>query len=305
MRAVQASHPESSNAVPFRRVAIVFIVLLAIGLALGFVVYRKYVAYGPRAAEHVPADATLFARIDLTHVMLYEPARRSLLPLAEWGARPERKRADELTARGITLGADVRELLLALGPSREDWVLVIGGKLPRGTVTDTLATILEGEQRPSALAAGGVRVLASGAAFAQAADNTFLLASSERRLRSALAARPAESALTQGAGGIVVSGARLGSPWRSLRASWRAGSFVSIAGSAEFDDAEQGSAALRALLARGQRIDPALHAPLGQARLHAQGNVLTFELDLPREAVEALARWVAARTDSIGPAAVR
>ena len=76
--------------------ALVFVVLLAIGLGLAVVVYRKYVAYEPSVSRHVPAGATAVARFDLTHVMLYEPFRRAVFPLAVTVASPRSMSRDSL-----------------------------------------------------------------------------------------------------------------------------------------------------------------------------------------------------------------
>jgi hypothetical protein len=281
-------------------VAIGFVALLVIGLALGLVVYEKYVAYQPSVARHAPADATLTARLDITHVMLYEPSRRSFMPLVERGAPPGVKRADELAEHGVRLGADVRELLLALGPAEADWVLLVGGKLPKRDLADVLAGILEREGRTSVARAGGVRVLEDGKALGQANDGTFVFASSEARLRSALAPHASDEWLSRGAGGVVVAGAFLGEPWKALRASCRAGAHLSVEASASFSEPAVGAGAVRSLLEKAAKLDGSLAAAVQGAEIRPSGQEISFRIDLPKNAVEQLARWLAEQSQSGG-----
>src|SRR5689334_21763529 len=85
----------------FRIVALVFLALLAVGLVAAFVVYMKYVAYEPTVAAHVPESARGAVRVDLLHVMFYEPFRRSMFPLADRFAQGQSARRERLDARGI------------------------------------------------------------------------------------------------------------------------------------------------------------------------------------------------------------
>src|SRR5262245_46257848 len=131
-----ATPPESISArrvVGFRPVAAVFVALLVLGFALGVVVYRRYVAYEAVAARHVPEDVLAAVRVDLTHVMLYEPFRRSIFPLVDRLPEPasEPPRRERLEARGVRIGGDVREVVLGVGPLPVDWILIVGGRLPR------------------------------------------------------------------------------------------------------------------------------------------------------------------------------
>lgn len=282
----------------FFQVALVFVGLLAIGLVFAFVVYRKYVAYEPTVARHAPPDAGIVVRLDLTHVMLYEPFRRSIMPLADEGGRGARSRQERLAEKGIRLGADVRELLLAVGPGRRDFALVIGGQLPKAGLAATVAELLAAEGRELDVRPDGVRILrSSGFAFAQAADGAFVLGSGEARVRSMLPVRAADPDLSEGSGGARVSGSRLGPPWRNLRASLRAGSFVAVDAEAQFSDSRAGSEALTSLLREIASLDATLVHPVESAArtVTDDGAKTSFRISLPKEAVEVLARWLGAR----------
>lgn len=290
-----AASEKAPSGQPFRAVAAVFLGLLVIGLGLGLVVYRKYVAYLPTVARHVPADATVAARIDLTHVMLYQPYRSSILPLADRGGPAASGRGERLAAHGVRLGADVRELLLALGPAPGDWILVVGGQLPAGLGT-TLSSVLKEESRVAEARPGGSFFLApNGPWFAQAADGSFVLASSESRLRQALPARAVDAQLAEAAGSLFLSREWLGAPFKSLRASLRAGSVVAAEVRADFTDPASGQVALRALLDSLAKLDPALTAPVRNAAIHRTATGVTFRLNLPKEAVERVAFLTAER----------
>jgi hypothetical protein len=277
-------------------VALVFVALLVVGFALGVAVYQKYVAYQPTAAQHVPVDATVAARIDLTHVMLYAPFRTSIMPLADQGDSAAAGRGKRLAAHGVRLGADVRELMVALGPASGDWILVVGGQLPRTGLADTVRTVLQEEARVVEARPSGCYFLApNGPWFGQAADGAFALASSETRLLAALPTRPGDAALAEAAGGLFLSQAWLGGPFRSLRANLRAGSVVAADVHADFTDPASGAAALRALLDSLAKLDPTLTVPTQSAEIHATGTGATFRLNLPREAVERVASLTAER----------
>lgn len=280
---------------PFRAVAAGFLVLLAVGFGLGVLVYKKYVAYPPTAAQHIPSDALLAARIDLTHVMLYAPFRSSIMPLADRGDSAAAGRGQRLAAHGVRLGADVRELMLALGPASGDWVLVVGGQLPRRGLAETVRAVLQEESR-TIEARGGVFFLApNGPWFGQAPDGSFALASSESRLRAALPIRPVDQELAQAAGAVFLSGAWLGAPFKSVRANLRAGSVVAADVRADFTDPASGGPALRALLDSLAKLDPTLMIPAQSVEIHPTATGASFRLNLPREAVERLASLTAER----------
>lgn len=290
---------KSPRGQPFRAVAFVFLGLLVVGFGLGVVVYKKYVDYVPTASRHVPADATVAARIDLTHVMFYAPYRTSIMPLADRGSPAASSRAERLAAHGVRLGADVRELLVALGPAPGDWVLVVGGQLPKSGLAETLSSVLKEESLMAEARSGGSFFVApSGPWFAQAADGAFVLSSSEARLHEALPVREVDVDLSQAAGGLYLSQAWLGTPIKSLRASLRAGSVVAADVNADFANPKSGQVALQALLDSLAKLDPLLMAPVQSTQLHPTATGVSFRLNLPKEAVERVASLTAERVSN-------
>lgn len=285
------------SSIRFRWIATGFLVLLALGLALAYVVYDRYVAYQSTVARHVPPDALAAARFDLTHVMIYEPFRASIFPLVDRlaaGTRDEPRRA-ALEARGIRVASDVREVLLALGPGAGDWLLAVGGRLPATGVGATLASVLRDEGQRVEEHEGRFWLPAHGVAFAQASDGAVVLASDEERLRSALAVRPARQELTAGAGGFTIGEPWLIRPLQHLTGTLRAGSVIAIEGRAQFPAAEEALAAelaVRTLLERAGSLDPALVAAFRPSALRAGEGEVQLQLGLPATAMERIAGLV-------------
>lgn len=287
----------------FRWVAGVFVALLAIGFALGVVVYRRYVAYEPVAARHVPGDAFGSARFDLTHVMLYEPFRRSIFPLVDAlpNAASANGRRARLERRGVQVSGQVREVVTAFGPAANDWVLVLGGTLPSSGVPALLAEVLRAEGLPVTAAErsfslGGTDALSVG----QAGDGAVVIASSAERLRAAIPERDAAPVLGRAAGGMELSGAWVPRPFRGLRVSFRAGSVLAVELHAPFSvgsDPAVAEIALRELLRNLAAGAPHATRAVAEARFRRSADELEAELALPREAVEELATRVAERLE--------
>lgn len=286
------------SSIRFRWIATAFLVLLALGLGLAYVVYDRYVAYQSTVARHVPADALAAARFDLTHVMIYEPFRASIFPLVDRlaaGNRNKPRRA-ALEARGIRVGSDVREVLLALGPAKGDWLLAVGGRLPAVGLGATLASVLRDEGQVVEEREGRFWIPTHGLAFAQASDGALVLASDQERLRSALAMRPARQELTSGAGGFTIAEPWLIRPLQHLAGTLRAGSVIAVEGHAGYPPAEEALAAelaVRTLLERAGSLHPALVAPFRPSTLRAEGGEVELQLGLPASAMERIASLVA------------
>ncbi|MDQ2644775.1 MAG: hypothetical protein M3020_13250 [Myxococcota bacterium] len=282
--------PEGSRKrIRFSWIAAAFVVLLAIGFAAAVVVYRGFVAYEPVAARHVPRDATFAARFDLTHVMFYEPFRRSVFPLADLGSSDRRER---LEAAGIELGGEVREVVVALGAGREDWLIALGGPLSRREIAATLAEVLRSEGREVS-ERGGIWGVGSGLFFTQASDGALLFAASEPRLRSVLSPSAGPAPLGQGAGGLKVSSRWLQPPLSSLEGSYRAGSVILVQLSAESAGPPAAAeAALRRLLEQVGALDPVLSDVARNAVIRNENGSVTSELGLSNSAAETLAERV-------------
>lgn len=273
----------------FRTVALVFLVLLALGFSLAIVVYKKYVAYEPSVSKHVPAGADFVVRFDLTHVMLYEPFRRAVFPLVERGAPPAKPRKDRLAEQGLVIGADVRELLVAIGPAATDWVIGVGGRLPKSGAAKAIAVVLREEGRSVEERGDGYTLPPSTLCFTQASDGTLLFASNETRLAAAIAGGAAPPELNMGAGGLVYQPPGIIPGLRNVRAHWRAGSVVAVDARLELDLAGPPATALVEALLRGiSGVDPLLDGPVRTVQVSSEGNVTSLHLQFPREAVERL-----------------
>jgi hypothetical protein len=182
---------------PYWVVAGGFGALLALGIAAAVVIYFRLIRYERVAARHVPRDAALIVRLDVEQAIVYEPFRRHLLPLAERPRTPAQGTAPVLEPRldrlkrhtGIELAVDIRELVVALGPTPRDWLIVLGGKFPKQSVVKGLHTLFHEEGLPVELASGERRLtLAGGAAVGQAEDGVLLFASNNAWLDAALGA---------------------------------------------------------------------------------------------------------------------
>lgn len=280
----------------FRIVALVFLALLGVGLAAAFVVYKKYVAYEPTVAAHVPASARAAIRVDLTHVMFYEPFRRSMFPLADRFAQGQSARRERLDAHGIRVNSDVREVLGVLGPGSSDWALLIGGRMPRGSISSGVAAVLKEEGRALSEKNGVYTLAETGLSFAETSDGALGLASSVNMLTSVLPIGVSNPVLSSGSGGVIVRPGTLPGVPGKISATFRAGSVVEIRGRAEVDDTERAEAELRAVLRLMAGSDEAALSAIRSVEFSKEASGLGFRVALPREAVlgivEALAQRV-------------
>ncbi len=159
------------------------------------IIYEKYIRYDRIAALHLPADTTLAVRVDVDQLELYDPVRKQLLPLVDdsfgsAAARPESlpSRRERIRVRaGVDLAIDLREIVVARGPSWKDWVVVVSGKFPHQRVVAGMAKVLSEEGAGWRLSKDKQELLApTGLALGQASDGSVILASSRARLGQAL-----------------------------------------------------------------------------------------------------------------------
>ncbi|HET9958241.1 MAG TPA: hypothetical protein VFQ61_27290 [Polyangiaceae bacterium] len=300
--------PSATRSVSFRAVAVVFLGLLVLGLGLAVWVHKRYVAYQPTAARHVASDAVVALRLDLTHVMFYEPFRRALLPLVDLGPSGAH-RAERLAERGLRASGDVREIVVASRAELGSLSVVLGGTFERRGVTRKLAEVLRGD---------GIEVLASsgeleafcmtgGPCFAQFDDGSIAFAQHEQELLAVRAATAAPPALVNAAGGFFLRGREIermqnrvaqavgGSTFRAdpdwasverLELNFRAGSVVELQLKASLTDESRGRAAIERTLAELAHDAPEFDSQKAQLRL--EGRELSGRFRLPRESVERL-----------------
>lgn len=183
----------------FKLVGGVFAALVVLGLGFALYVYFAMIRYERVAARHVPPDSTAALYVDLEKVVLYEPFRKHVLPLVDEirkspraGARLARIREET----NIDLALDIRELAVARGPGRNDWVLIAGGKFPKQGVTRGLSDVLRAEGIATTLSRDErTLALPSGITLARGDDGVLIVGSSSERLAAALPATDAHRRL--------------------------------------------------------------------------------------------------------------
>lgn len=232
---VDVAAPEPVRVAPRQRqkrggwafVLLAVLVLLVGGAAAG---YWHFFHYEPVGARHVPAGSTIAVRVDLQEIALFGPVRRHLWPVfleePQATSHPaETSLADRIQrATGIDLGRDVRELIF-VNHGRTDsgkWLLIIGGKFPRGVVS-ALARLAQEEKAGWELSPAKDALVSKslGIALGQAADRTLILASDSATLALALPEQEGAKAIglpEGGAFGFAV-GASVWNEWGSGMAS--------------------------------------------------------------------------------------
>lgn len=203
----------------FRTILLGLLVSFALAAAAAVYLYYVYIQYDRVAALHLAPGTRGALRLDLEKVVLYEPIRRHVLPLANERrkaanaapvpAAPSRLDRVQAATR-IELGVDLRELVLGWGPGPTDWVLVVGGRFPREGVIEGLERVFREEGAPWTRSSdGAVLVSSGGIALGQAKDGSLIGASREEVLRSALPANSVYEQLglsREGAGGYALDG---------------------------------------------------------------------------------------------------
>jgi hypothetical protein len=157
--------------------------------------YFRYLRYERVAARHLPPDTTAAVRIDVEQVVFFAPVREHLVPLVDELGRtpagaalePRLQRLERET--GLKLALELRELIVARGPTWSDWVMVIGGRFPKRGVVEGIERVLSAEGVRTTLSPDGrTLVFAGGQALGQAQDGVLVLAASAARLSRALPA---------------------------------------------------------------------------------------------------------------------
>jgi hypothetical protein len=210
--------PDRGGGLSFAVVGGVFAVLLALGVSLGVYIHGRYVAAERVVARHLPPDAALVVRWDVEKVTTFEPTRRFLLPLVD-SARPSSRTGsasgDGRTERlrkttGLSLGRDLRELAVVVGPGGDDWAVVAGGSFPKGSVVAASERLLADEGWRWTTNGKSGLVAPEGVALGQATDGALVMASSPELLARCLPATANEPIVPRTGAGTLV--ARLDRP---------------------------------------------------------------------------------------------
>jgi hypothetical protein len=218
--------PDVRQGLSWKVVAAGFGSLLLLGLGVAAFIYFQFIRYERTAAQHVPTNSTVALRLDVEQAILYEPFRKHLLPLADHGRAPPGRRAvlaprrDRIkSTTSIDLAVDTREFVLALGPGKSDWLIIVGGKFPRSGVVEGLGRVLEEEGIGNELEPDGrILRLRTGPAIAQAADGSLLVGSGRERVVSAVPRHPAPAAFALTPDGAAAFAVR-GEPLTALASS--------------------------------------------------------------------------------------
>jgi hypothetical protein len=114
------------GSVSFKWIALALLTLAVVAVITGLFVWKRVVHYEPRALRHVPADARAVARIETSRGPLFEPFRAHLLPEIVYLLGIDGKQVKALSAAGVDLALDTREVVI-LGGDGGRWALLIGG----------------------------------------------------------------------------------------------------------------------------------------------------------------------------------
>jgi hypothetical protein len=287
-----------------------FVVLLAIGVASGIAIHRRFIGFERVVARHVPNDVTLAVRWDVEKVTLFEPTRRFLLPLLDEtptddldpGDRSRRRRLARKS--GLEIGRDLREALALFGPGPSDWAIVAGGSFPKAGVSEAVLNVLADEGR-RLQRIGEERLEApEGIAFGRASDGALVIASSRERLEAALAVRDATEAIPRSGAGSFVLRTDTSGPSSASRdvlavlgdvsrvegiASWGSPLIVDV--TVHYRDRSPADALSRARRALALLFGPGPVPPTEVlSRDAAGGPRMTFRISLNDEALERAAR---------------
>lgn len=208
--------PRRRESRSFRSVAIGGAFLAALIVAVAASLYVRFIRYERVAARHVPPGSILAVRVEVEHALLYDPARRHVLPLlgSPGGPRAEGDaRVSRLEERTGLKRSDLREILVARGATSGDWVVVLGGIFPRSGLA-LIAEALRSEDAAWEPSADGRVVVhrTQQLAVARAGDGAVLLGSSEPFVRAAIEPSGVDEALglsRTGPGGFAIGSAGL------------------------------------------------------------------------------------------------
>lgn len=160
--------------------SLLFIGAVVIGAALAAtaLLYFRLWRYEPTAHRHVPAGTNIALRADANKILLFQPVRDHLWPLAFEGGDgdPEQKRRVERIAEetGVSIPVDLRELIVA-SVDAESWVAIIGGNIEPGRFVAGLERVLQEEGVTDWTLEGDLLVHRWGAALGQADDGTIVI----------------------------------------------------------------------------------------------------------------------------------
>jgi hypothetical protein len=183
------TEPAGRKSHSFGQVVLGLMVVTVLVLLVGVPYYLRYVRYERVAAFHLLPDTELAVRLDVEHIMLFEPARKHLIPLLDELLPPLKPQTESRLARlqkrsQLVFARDAREVVVARGPESDQWLVIVGGKFPDGLVP-ALHDVLAEEGREWAVD-GRVLSAPEGFSIGQAEDGVLVAGPTPNRVRAAL-----------------------------------------------------------------------------------------------------------------------
>lgn len=138
-----------------KRPLLIAVIGLIFALLIGsaFALYFFFVRYEPVALHHVPGNANLVMRVSASDIFVFGPVRKHLWPLLFEQAFSSsgksksgtKSRAETIKdATGFNVATDLREVVVATVDGT-GWVLLLGGKMPRGGFVDGIEKLSRDE----------------------------------------------------------------------------------------------------------------------------------------------------------------
>jgi len=185
-----------------RLVSLIVLSIMVLAGITALSVWYFVLRYHPTARAHVPGGTNVAIRLEAADIVLFEPVREHLLPLAlegdtragVHGASKEASRADKLHDRtGVHLPMDVREIVIA-SMDGKSWVALFGGRIEPGRFVAGLAEVAK-EEGWAGFHREGELVMGPSIAVGQADDGTIIVGTDRSIVEAALPATEEGAAL--------------------------------------------------------------------------------------------------------------
>jgi hypothetical protein len=176
-----------------RLIAAVAISLVALVTGAAVVIYLFVWRYDPVARAHIPGNATMAGRIEVADIVLFGPVRKHLWePVfssrSGRGSSSGKTRSERIgEATGVNVATDLREIVFASVDAKH-WVVILGGKIPRGRFVDGLSRLATEESWPGFQRSGELLLGPTGVAIGQAADGAIVIGTDTGIVMAALPA---------------------------------------------------------------------------------------------------------------------
>ncbi len=161
--------------------------VLTVLAAAAIVFYFFFWKYEPLARRHIPGDANVAFRIEGADIVLFGPVRKHLWPLLDQASSGKSRTARIKEATGVSLGTDVREILVA-STDAASWVVLLGGRIPPSRFVSGLERVAREEGWSGWRRDGDFLIGPGGVAIGQADDGTIALGTEAEIVRAAIPA---------------------------------------------------------------------------------------------------------------------